>query len=54
MKKLLIIFGILFLAGCTSQHLQGIGSGTDAYKESPCACMTIEQPNYYSLEFAHG
>lgn len=47
MKKL--IFSLLIVASlsaCSSmQNVHGIGSGTDQYKQSPCACLLITQPN---------
>ncbi len=47
MKKLIILTLLSVLTACsTSQSVKGIGSGTDNYKESPCACLIIKQPNY--------
>ena len=47
MRKLIITGFLALLSACsTSQSVKGVGSGTDSYKESPCACMIIEQPNY--------
>lgn len=47
MRKLTILALLTVLTACsTSQNVKGIGTGTDSYKESPCACLIIEQPNY--------
>lgn len=47
MKKLTILALLTVLTACsTSQNVKGIGSGTDSYKLSPCACLPIEQPNF--------
>ena len=47
MRKLTILALLTVLTACsTSQSVKGVGSGTDSYKESPCACLIIEQPNY--------
>lgn len=47
MKKFLVVFlTMASLTACSStQGTKGIGAGTDSYKESPCACLLIEQPN---------
>lgn len=46
MKKLITLTLLTVLTACsTSQNVKGIGAGTDSYKESPCACLVIEQPN---------
>jgi len=39
---------IFALSACGSTEQQdpvGIGSGTDEFKRSPCACLEIEQPD---------
>lgn len=47
MRKLTILALLTILtARSTSQSVKGIGVGTDSYKESPCACQIIAQPNY--------
>lgn len=47
MRKLTILALLTVLTACsTSQSVKGIGSGTDSYKLSPCACQIIVQPNY--------
>lgn len=47
MRKLTILALLTVLTACsTSQSVKGIGTGTDSYKLSPCACLVIEQPNY--------
>lgn len=47
MKKLITLTLLTVLTACTtSQNVKGIGTGTDSYKESPCACLVIEQPNF--------
>ena len=46
MKKLTILALLTVLSACSAtQSVQGIGSGTDSYKLSPCVCLPIEQPN---------
>lgn len=47
MKKVIFsVMVILSLGACSSaQNIHGIGSGTDQYKQSPCACLLITQPN---------
>lgn len=46
MKKLTILALLTVLSACSAtQNVKGIGSGTDSYKLSPCACLSIEQPN---------
>ena len=46
MKKLTVLALLTILTACsTSQSVKGIGAGTDSYKESPCACLIIPQPN---------
>lgn len=46
MKKLTILALLTVLTACSAtQSVQGIGSGTDSYKLSPCACLPIEHPN---------
>lgn len=46
MKKLTILVLLTVLSACSAtQSVKGIGSGTDSYKLSPCACLPIEQPN---------
>ena len=46
MKKLTILALLTVLSVCSAtQSVKGIGSGTDSYKLSPCACLPIEQPN---------
>ena len=47
MKKLMILALLTVLSACSAtQSVKGIGSGTDSYKLSPCACSPIEQPNF--------
>lgn len=46
MKKLTVLALLTVLSACSAtQSVKGIGSGTDSYKLSPCACLPIEQPN---------
>lgn len=46
MKKLTILALLTVLSACSAtQSVKGVGSGTDSYKLSPCACLPIEQPN---------
>ncbi len=45
MKPLLAALALLALAGCSNtQDTKSIGSGTDAYKRSPCACGPVVSP----------
>lgn len=47
MRKLTILTLLTVLSACSAtQSVKGIGSGTDSYKLSPCACLPIEQPNF--------
>lgn len=47
MRKLTILALLTVLSACSAtQSVKGIGSGTDSYKLSPCACQIIAQPNY--------
>lgn len=46
MRKLTILALLTVLSAYSAtQSVKGIGSGTDSYKLSPCACLPIEQPN---------
>ena len=46
MRKLTILTLLTVLSACSAtQSVKGIGSGTDSYELSPCACWPIEQPN---------
>jgi len=43
MKKTFAILALFALAACSSgEKSHSIGSGTDDYKESPCACLEIK------------
>ena len=45
MKLLSALALLLALGACSStQDTQSIGSGTDAYKRSPCACGPVVLP----------
>lgn len=44
MRKLTVLALLTVLTACSTS--QGIGAGTDSYKESPCACLIIPQPNF--------
>lgn len=47
MRKITILALLTVLTACSAtQNVKGIGSGTDSYKLSPCACIVIKQPNY--------
>jgi hypothetical protein len=46
MRSFLMLATLLFLSGCiTDKDGKGVsfGSGEDDYKESPCACIEIQQ-----------
>ncbi len=46
-KVIFVIAALSLLSACgSSQNMQDIGSGTNQYKKSPCACgPLIAQPN---------
>jgi uncharacterized lipoprotein YajG len=47
LKLAAILVACALLAGCASKYQeapQGIGSGPNALKQSPCACTTLPNP----------